>query len=73
MSEVIDGNVYVGRSEHGISCPKCVTGYAAQVETTPEEFEKYGCAMWPGCCDRAFVCRACGERTLARAEAPEME
>lgn len=63
----------IPREAEGIKCPACGTGYAEQVETTPEENNAYGCGRSWGCCSRAFVCANCGARIVGTAEAPEME
>lgn len=61
----------VARDADGIPCPKC-GGYADSVDVTPEELERYNCGRGYDCCARAFVCRLCGTRVGAKAEAPEM-
>lgn len=47
-------------------------GYADRVACTEDERAKFNCGRW-GCCSRAFVCRACGNRIVGMAEAPEMD
>jgi hypothetical protein len=63
----------VSRGDRGIPCPKC-NGYADRTKTTDAENNgPLNCGRVYACCVRAFTCRLCKERTLARAEAPEMD
>lgn len=71
------GAVFAGysidRDAHGIRCPACGTGYAEEVEPTPDEIREFGCGRPYACCTAAFVCAACGVRLVGENEAPEME
>ena len=64
----------VERNAYGIEC-EC-GGYAARVNCTEEEINKFGCgheSTGYECCARAFVCKICGKRHAGYARAPEIE
>lgn len=65
---------FLGVAERANVAIRCdCGGYAARVDTTPEEYARYGCAGHRGCCDRAFVCAVCSARIVGRALAPDGE
>jgi hypothetical protein len=62
----------VSRSATAIECPACGL-YAGRGVTTAREREQQDCVYRAiECCVRAFVCKS-GHRTVAIADAPEME
>lgn len=46
-------------------------GEVSEVNTTPEEEDKYGCGR-SHCCCRAFQCNKCNTRFTLEFEAPEI-
>ena len=54
-----------------IPCPVC-NGFCDESTMTKEEIKQHDCGKGYQCCSKAFECRICQARIIAKLEAPEM-
>lgn len=55
----------LSREIQAIPCPLC-NGYCDSVEMTKKEIKEHDCEKEYQCCSRAFECRICHKRIIAR-------
>ncbi len=74
MGKTIELENEVERYEDTIECPNCKC-QAEQVDSSKEEInsDRWNCNRSYACCCRAFVCKSCNARIVARAFPPEFE
>jgi hypothetical protein len=64
----------IERETKAIPCPEC-NGYCDEITIitmSKEEIKQYDCGKGYQCCSKAFECRHCHSRIIAKFEAPEI-